>query len=66
MAKSRELGMETFDGALYTLYETEKMSYEEALKNADSVNDLRLRIKLDSKLSRDRDVMSGTQGLHLN
>jgi twitching motility protein PilU len=66
MAKSRELGMETFDGALYTLYETEKISYEEALKNADSVNDLRLRIKLDSKLSRDRDVMSGTQGLHLN
>ena len=66
MAKSRELGMETFDGALFTLYENEKISYEEALKNADSVNDLRLRIKLDSKLSGDRDVMSGTQNLQLN
>ncbi len=66
MAKSRELGMETFDGALYQLYEDEKISYEEALKNADSVNDLRLRIKLDSKLSGDRDVMSGTQHLQLD
>jgi len=66
MAKSRELGMETFDGALFKLYEDEKISYEEALKNADSVNDLRLRIKLDSKLSGDRDVMSGTQNLQLN
>jgi len=66
MAKSRELGMETFDGALYKLYEDEKISYEEALKNADSVNDLRLRIKLDSKLSGDRDVMSGTQDLQLH
>ena len=58
MAKSRELGMETFDGALFKLYEDEQISYEEALKNADSVNDLRLRIKLESKLSRDRDVMA--------
>ncbi|MDX8385081.1 MAG: PilT/PilU family type 4a pilus ATPase [Gallionella sp.] len=66
MAKSRELGMETFDGALYKLYEEEKISYEEALKNADSVNDLRLRIKLDSKLSGDRDVMSGTENLQLH
>ncbi len=49
MAKSRELGMETFDGALFTLYEEGKISYEDALKNADSVNDVRLRIKLHSK-----------------
>ena len=62
---SRELGMETFDGALFKLYEDEKISYEEALKNADSVNDLRLRIKLQSKLSVDRDVMSGTGNLKL-
>jgi twitching motility protein PilU len=48
MAKSRELGMETFDGALYDLYEAGKISYEDALKNADSVNDVRLRIKLHS------------------
>ncbi|MGB7650004.1 MAG: PilT/PilU family type 4a pilus ATPase, partial [Gallionella sp.] len=57
MAKSRELGMETFDGALFKLYEDGKIAYEEALKNADSVNDLRLRIKLESKTNVDRDVM---------
>lgn len=66
MAKSRELGMETFDGALFNLYENEQISYEDALKNADSVNDLRLRIKLESKLSKDRDVMAGTEKLQLH
>ena len=65
MSKSRELGMETFDGALFQLYESGMIAYEEALKNADSVNDLRLRIKLESKLSGDRDVMSGTENLKL-
>jgi twitching motility protein PilU len=65
MAKSRELGMETFDGALFNLYESGAIAYEEALKNADSVNDLRLRIKLESKLGGDRDVMSGTEHLKL-
>ncbi|MDD3884033.1 MAG: PilT/PilU family type 4a pilus ATPase [Gallionella sp.] len=65
MAKSRELGMQTFDQALFDLYESDKISYEEALKNADSVNDLRLRIKLESKHTHDRDVMSGTAGLEL-
>ena len=65
MAKSRELGMETFDGALFNLYESGKISYEDALKNADSVNDLRLRIKLESKMGGDRDVMSGTEHLKL-
>jgi len=65
MAKSRELGMETFDGALFNLFEAEMISYEEALKNADSVNDLRLRIKLQSKLSGDRDLMSGAGNLKL-
>ncbi len=66
MAHSRELGMETFDGALFTLYEAGKISYEEALKNADSVNDLRLRIKLESKLATDRNVMSGTENMQLD
>jgi len=66
MVKSRELGMQTFDGALFNLYEQGKISYEDALKNADSVNDLRLRIKLESKLVADRDVMSGTENLKLN
>ena len=65
MAKSRELGMQTFDQALFDLYEADKISYEEALKNADSVNDLRLRIKLQSKSSTDRDVMSGTENLKI-
>ncbi|MDE2117430.1 MAG: PilT/PilU family type 4a pilus ATPase, partial [Betaproteobacteria bacterium] len=40
MSKSREIGMQTFDQALFELYETDKISYEEALKNADSLNDL--------------------------
>ncbi|HEU0188469.1 MAG TPA: PilT/PilU family type 4a pilus ATPase [Gallionella sp.] len=66
MSKSRELGMETFDGALFKLYEDGQISYEDALKNADSVNDLRLRIKLESKTSVDRDVMSGTENLKLH
>jgi twitching motility protein PilU len=65
MSRSRELGMQTFDQALFDLYEAEKISYEEALKNADSVNDLRLNIKLNSKLSKDRDVMSGIDSLRM-
>jgi twitching motility protein PilU len=65
MAQSRELGMETFDGALFSLYESGTIAYEEALKNADSVNDLRLRIKLESKLSTDRDLMSGTENMKI-
>jgi twitching motility protein PilU len=65
MAKSRELGMQTFDQALFDLFEADAISYEEALKNADSVNDLRLRIKLESKNAKDRDVMSGTQNLKM-
>ena len=65
MAQSRELGMETFDGALFKLFDDDMISYEEALRNADSVNDLRLRIKLESKLSLDRDVMSGTQNMRI-
>ena len=49
MAKSTRLGMQTFDQALYTLYEEADISYEEAMRNADSKNELRLRIKLESK-----------------
>jgi len=66
MAKSREIGMQTFDQALYDLHEAGMISYEEALKNADSVNDLRLRIKLESSGTKDRDVMSGTEHLKLS
>ncbi len=48
MAKSTRLGMRTFDQHLYELYEERKISYEEALRNADSKNELRLKIKLES------------------
>ena len=65
MAKSRELGMQTFDQALFDLFESDSISYEEALKNADSVNDLRLRIKLQSKNAADRDMLSGTENLKM-
>ena len=49
MAKSTRLGMQTFDQALFDLYEGGTISYEEAMRNADSKNELRLRIKLESK-----------------
>lgn len=65
MKKSRELGMQTFDQALFDLYEADKISYEDALRNADSVNDLRLNIKLNSKNAKDRDFSSGTEHLGL-
>ena len=49
MAKSTRLGMQTFDQALFLLYEEGTITYEEAMRNADSKNELRLRIKLESK-----------------
>ncbi|MEX0975973.1 MAG: PilT/PilU family type 4a pilus ATPase [Woeseia sp.] len=49
MAKSTRLGMQTFDQALFALYEESIISYEEALRNADSKNELRLKVKLESK-----------------
>jgi len=58
MKRSREQGMQTFDQALYDLHEKELISYEDALRNADSVNDLRLQIKLNSKL------YGGVQSIH--
>ena len=63
MKKSRELGMQTFDQALFDLYEAGKISYEDALRNADSVNDLRLSIKLHGKEAKDRDLSKGTEHL---
>jgi twitching motility protein PilU len=48
MAKSRELGMRTFDWSLFELYDAGEISYEEAIRNADSANELRLNIKLNS------------------
>jgi twitching motility protein PilU len=63
MKRSRELGMQTFDQALFDLYEANSVSYEDALRNADSVNDLRLQIKLHSQRARNPDLASGTEHL---
>lgn len=49
MTRSRELGMQTFDQAIYDLYMADEITYEEALKNADSENEVRLKIKLGPK-----------------
>ncbi len=61
MKRSRELGMQTFDQALFDLYEGGKVTYEDALRNADSVNDLRLQIKLNSERARSGDLSTGTE-----
>jgi len=61
MKRSRELGMQTFDQALFDLYEANTITYEDALRNADSVNDLRLQIKLESERSRVTDLSAGTE-----
>lgn len=63
MKKSREHGMQTFDQALFELYEAGRISYEDALRNADSVNELRLAVKLHGKESKELDLMNG--GHHL-
>jgi len=57
MAKSNEQGMITFDQALFNLFEAGAITYEDALRNADSVNDLRLRVKLESKAAKSSDLM---------
>ncbi len=63
MKKSRQLGMQTFDQALFDLYETNVISYEDALRNADSLNDLRLQIKLNSQRGKSQDLSAGTENL---
>jgi len=52
ISKSNEAGMQTFDQALYDLFEDQKITFEDALRNADSVNDIRLRIKLYSETAK--------------
>ena len=66
MQKSRELGMQTFDMALFELYESDQISYEEALRYADSQNELRLRIKLEGKAAKGKDSMEGLDHLSLD
>jgi twitching motility protein PilU len=65
MKRSRELGMQTFDQALFDLYEARHITYEDALRNADSVNDLRLQIKLQSHRSRSTDLSAGTENMRV-
>jgi len=65
MAKSNELGMITFDQALFNLYEADLVRYEDALRNADSVNDLRLKIKLHGKAAKDTNLMDGLENLDI-
>jgi len=66
MQKSKELGMRTFDMALFELYESDQISYEEALRYADSQNELRLRIKLEGKAAKGKDSMEGLDHLSLD
>ncbi len=63
MAKSNEYGMKTFDQALFELYEEGEITYEDALRNADSLNDLRLRIKLKGKDAKNTDLMEEVSDL---
>lgn len=65
MAKSEEMGMKTFDQALFDLQQAGEISLEEALRNADSVNEVRLRIKLEGKDAKDSDKMAGLDHLSL-
>ena len=65
MKRSRELGMQTFDQALFDLYESGLVSYEDAIRNADSVNDLRLQIKLNSKRGGESNLAKGTEHLRV-
>jgi twitching motility protein PilU len=63
MKKSRNLGMQTFDQALFDAYDANMITYEDALRNADSVNDLRLQIKLNSKRSANTNLAAGTENM---
>ncbi len=65
MQRSNELGMKTFDQALFDLYEADRINYDEALRNADSMNELRLRIKLEGKAAKAGDKLAGLEGMGL-
>jgi twitching motility protein PilU len=65
MKKSKELGMKTFDMALFDLYEEGRISYEDALRFADSTNEVRLNIKLNGKESKGADLSKGIEHLDI-
>jgi twitching motility protein PilU len=63
ISRSRELGMQTFDQSLFDLHELGEISYEDALRNADSINDLRLKIKLEGKAAHNKNLSDGLEHL---
>lgn len=65
ISKSNEYGMQTFDQALFDLFEKKMITYEDALRNADSVNDIRLRIKLEGAESKKSDLAKEIGGLSM-
>jgi twitching motility protein PilU len=65
ISRSNELGMQTFDQALFDLFEKGQIRYEDALRNADSINDLRLRIKLEGKGSDGSNLMEGLDNIQM-
>ena len=65
IAKSNEAGMQTFDQALYDLFEERKITFEDALRNADSVNDIRLRIKLESETAKNAGLMDDNRDFEM-
>jgi len=65
MKRSQEVGMQTFDQALFDAFEARQISYEDAVRNADSQNDIKLRIKLESQRARNSDLAAGTEHLQI-
>ncbi|WP_342133393.1 PilT/PilU family type 4a pilus ATPase [Hydrogenophaga sp. OTU3427] len=65
MKKSRNIGMQTFDQALYDAFENNLITYDEAIRNADSANDLRLQIKLNSQRAKSLDLAAGTEHMSI-
>ncbi len=65
MKRSRDIGMQTFDQHLFELFDNDLVSYEDAIRNADSMNDLRLMIKLNSKDSKGKDMAAGLNHLEI-
>ena len=65
MSRSNEMGMKTFDQALFDLYEADLISLDDAMRNADSQNELRLRIKLEGKAAKGRNPLDDAGGLAL-
>ncbi len=63
--KSKEQGMRTFDQALFDMVERREITVQEAFRNADSVNDLRLRLKLESSFAKAQDIYQGTEDVEL-